>query len=67
MLHQNQLLNRLPRDVLAQLQPHFTTVELAQGLVLAWTDQQVEKVYFPHSGIISCVVELKGARPSKPG
>ncbi len=67
MLHQNQLLNRLPRDVLAQLQPHFTTVELAQGLVLAWTDQQVEKVYFPHSGIISCVVELEGGEAIETG
>ena len=28
--------------------------------MLAETHQRVEKVYFPHSGIISCVVELVG-------
>jgi len=28
--------------------------------VLAETHQRVQKVYFPHSGIISCVVELRG-------
>src|SRR5437762_13774268 len=31
-----------------------------QGQVLAKTHQLVQRVYFPHTGIISCVVELKG-------
>jgi len=35
-------------------------VELHHAEVLARAHQRVEKVYFPHSGIISCVVELKG-------
>jgi CRP-like cAMP-binding protein len=60
MPHQNLLLNRLLPETLAQMAPYFTTVELAQGLVLAETYEQIEKVYFPHSGIISCVVELAG-------
>lgn len=58
MPHQNQLLSFLSPDVLSQMQPYFTTVELAQGEVLAETRKRIEKVYFPHSGIISCVVEL---------
>ena len=35
-------------------------VHLEQGQVLAKTHQLVQRVYFPHTGIISCVVELKG-------
>ena len=36
------------------------TVEIRHQEVLAETHQRIEKVYFPHSGIISCVVELVG-------
>jgi len=35
-------------------------VQLELGQVLAETHQLVQRVYFPHSGIISCVVELRG-------
>ena len=35
-------------------------LEFHHGDVLAETHQRIEKVYFPHSGIISCVVELIG-------
>lgn len=57
---QNFLLNRLEPAVLAQILPHLTLVDLQHGHVLAETHQRVERVYFPHSGIISCVVELLG-------
>ena len=61
MLHRkNFLLNRLEPALLAQIEPHLSLAELHQTDVLAETHQRVEKVYFPHSGIISCVVELKG-------
>jgi CRP-like cAMP-binding protein len=61
MPHRNNfLLNRLEPDLLAQIEPHLSLVELPQGKVLARRDDLVERVYFPHSGIISCVVELKG-------
>jgi CRP-like cAMP-binding protein len=56
----NSLLNHLPADMLAEIAPHFTTTELAAGEVLAETHERIEKVYFPHSGIISSVVELAG-------
>jgi CRP-like cAMP-binding protein len=56
----NYLLNRLTPEVFARLEPHLTLVDLRVTEVLAETHQRVEKVYFPHSGVISCVVELKG-------
>ncbi len=54
----NFLLSRLEPAVLAKIEPHLSIIELHQNDVLAETHQRIEKVYFPHSGIISCVVEL---------
>jgi CRP-like cAMP-binding protein len=54
----NQLLAKLDRVTFAQVEPSLTAVELRQGNVLAQTHSHIEKVYFPHTGIISCVVEL---------
>ena len=60
MPHRNNLLlNRLEPGVLDRIAPHLAVVELQRAEVLARSAQRVEKVYFPHSGIISCVVELK--------
>jgi CRP-like cAMP-binding protein len=61
MPHQtNFLLSRLGPDLLCRIAPHLSVVEIHRGDVLAETHRPVEKVYFPHSGIISCVVELAG-------
>jgi len=56
----NFLLNRLTADVLSQIASDLSLVQLTQGQVLAESHARVEKVYFPHSGIISCVVETIG-------
>ena len=56
----NFLLNRLEPGLLSEIEPHLSVVELNASQVLAETHQRIEKVYFPHSGIISCVVELVG-------
>lgn len=56
----NFILNRLEPAILAEIEPHLMTVEIRHQEVLAETHQRIEKVYFPHSGIISCVVELVG-------
>ena len=56
----NFLLNRLEPALLKKLAPHLSVVHLEQGQVLAKTHQLVQRVYFPHTGIISCIVELKG-------
>jgi CRP-like cAMP-binding protein len=56
----NFLLDRLNPALLDRLRPHLTITDLERGEVLAETHKQVHKVYFPHTGIISCVVELIG-------
>jgi CRP-like cAMP-binding protein len=57
---QNFLLSLLKPDVLALITPHLSVIDLDRQQVLAETHQRIETVYFPHSGIISCVVELVG-------
>lgn len=56
----NFILNLLEPDVFNQIEPQLSIIDLQREQVLAETHQRIEKVYFPHSGIISCVVELKG-------
>jgi CRP-like cAMP-binding protein len=43
---------------LAVLQPHLKPIELAQGTVLFEAGQTIDRIYFPHSGIVSLVVGL---------
>jgi CRP-like cAMP-binding protein len=57
---ENQLLARLDPGVLASLEQDLTVVQLAQGDIISETHATVQHVYFPRSGIISCVVELIG-------
>jgi CRP-like cAMP-binding protein len=56
----NHVLQRVPVDVMARLEPALTVTDLNFGETLAETNGRVDKVYFPESGIISCVVELAG-------
>jgi CRP-like cAMP-binding protein len=56
----NQILARLSEATFASLAPHLAVIDLERGKVLAETHATIHKVYFPHSGIISCVVELVG-------
>ena len=46
-----------PADI-ESLHPHLKTVELPQGVVLFEVGAPIQQVYFPHSGIVSLVVEL---------
>jgi hypothetical protein len=52
----NFLLNLLEPDVLDRIEPRLSIVHLQREQVLAETHKRIERVYFPHSGIISCVV-----------
>ncbi len=54
----NTILAALPRPVAAALKPHLKLTELKRGEILAEAGARIDKVYFPHSGIISLVVEL---------
>jgi CRP-like cAMP-binding protein len=56
----NFLLTRLPEDVRNRLEPAISIIDLPFGETLAETNKSIDKVYFPESGIISCVVELIG-------
>ena len=55
----NFLLNRLQPDALNRITSQLSLLELSHGQVLAESDQRIDKVYFPHSGVISCIVELR--------
>jgi len=54
----NKLLASLPAKIFEALAPHLKTVELKHGTVLAEAGSTVQRVYFPHSGVISLVVDL---------
>jgi len=55
----NRILARASPVDLEDLRPHLRLVELQHGRVLAESRQRVDQVYFPHAGILSCVVELE--------
>ena len=55
----NRLLAALPTNVIEALQPHLTLREIRQGDVLAKPHRFINRVYFPHSGIISLVVATR--------
>src|SRR4029078_7467668 len=54
----NTLLDSLATKTFAAIEPHLKTVELVHGEVLSEAGNQVTRAYFPHSGVISLVVEL---------
>lgn len=56
----NFILNRIGSDALTRIFPDLVVSPLAQGEVLAESHARIDKVWFPHSGIISCVVETIG-------
>src|SRR5215204_5311970 len=59
MPHSNNLiLSRISRIDLEELRRHLFVAELKFGEILAESRGVVNKVYFPHGGIISSLVEL---------
>ena len=59
MSQQNRILASLPLGSQEALKPHLKTVELKHATVLFEAGATVDHVYFPHSGVISLVVELE--------
>jgi hypothetical protein len=55
----NRILSDISPADLRTLQPHLREVELEHGRVIAESRQRVNQVYFPHGGILSCIVQLK--------
>jgi len=58
----NHLLASLPPADFKRLGPHLRTIELVDATVLFEARDPIKRVYFPHSGIISLVVGLKGGQ-----
>jgi CRP-like cAMP-binding protein len=58
----NKLLAGLTRTDFTLLQPHLTTIGLAQGTVLCETGDEVGHVHFPFSGMISLVVVMRDGK-----
>ncbi|MDB5654638.1 MAG: transcriptional regulator, Crp/Fnr family [Tardiphaga sp.] len=60
--HANHLLAALPADTLALLTPHLTTHALKQGVVLYEASDEVEQIYFPHSGMVSMLAVMQNGK-----
>jgi CRP-like cAMP-binding protein len=55
----NRLLNALPQNVFSGIKSSLKPIELVFGDEVAATGQPVKRVYFPTSGVVSLVVEMK--------
>jgi CRP-like cAMP-binding protein len=67
MGHPNLLLDSLSAKDRQSLWPNLKTVELSHGEVLARSQEDIKRVYFPHSGIISFMVETRDGRMVQTG
>lgn len=56
---ENRILNSLPQNIFAAVEPHLKQINLGFGNVVAETGVPVTRVYFPQTGVISLVVEMK--------
>ena len=57
---QNGLLQSLNKSDFEALRPHLRTVDLSEDFTLLEIGQTVTRAYFPHTAIVSIVVEFKG-------
>ena len=55
----NRILNALPQNIFAAMEPHLRHETLAFGDVIAEPGEPVRNVYFPFTGVMSLVVEMK--------
>jgi len=58
----NKLLAWLPREDFDRLLPHLSTVSLQQGIVLCESGDEVDQIYFPHSGMLSLLAVLRDGK-----
>jgi CRP-like cAMP-binding protein len=58
----NKLLASLPRADFERLLPHLATVLLEQGTVLIEAGDEVDQIYFPHSGMLSLLAVLRDGK-----
>lgn len=58
----NKLLSALPRAQYNLLAPHLATVSLLTGTVLFERGDEVDHVYFPHSGMLSLLAVMRDGK-----
>src|SRR4051794_17879939 len=58
----NHFISNLPELDRQVLQPHLRTVELEHGKILHRAGDVVERMYFPHDGVISFIVGMSDGR-----
>ena len=63
----NKLLASLPHEDFQLLIPHLSSVQLAQGTVLAEPDVKFDHVYFPLSGAISLLFVMRDGKAIETG
>jgi CRP-like cAMP-binding protein len=63
----NKLLASLPREDFELLIPQLSSVQLAQGTVLAEPSVEVDQVYFPLSGAVSLLVVMRNGKTIETG
>jgi CRP-like cAMP-binding protein len=55
----DRILDVLPQNIFAAMEPHMKDVTLAFGNIVAETGEAVRNVYFPFTGVVSLVVEMQ--------
>jgi len=65
--HSNKLLASLPKEDFQLLIPHLSSVQLAQGAVLAEPGVDVDHAYFPLSGAVSLLVVMRNGKAIETG
>jgi CRP-like cAMP-binding protein len=55
----NRILDVLPQNIFAALRSHLSVVNLVFGDLIAEPGKPVARVYFPHTGVVSLVVEME--------
>jgi CRP-like cAMP-binding protein len=63
----NRLLAALDPSAMSAIRSDLKVIELRQGEVLADSHHRVQRVYFPHTGILSAVVELDNGQAIETG
>ena len=58
----NHFLVSLSAHDAALIEPHLKPLELPSGTILYKAEENVERVYFPHKGIISLIVGLSNGQ-----
>src|SRR5688500_13975243 len=56
---QNRLLDSLPGEDHALVQPHLLQVDCERGRLLYDPGDQIEHIYFPHDGVISLMTLME--------